>query len=64
MPVVHAAGVVVLSALGAVLTARLLSREWRRVRAELDRMRTAANPERSGAQTLQRDPATGEYRLR
>jgi hypothetical protein len=66
MPVLHAAAVLVLSALGAVLAGRLLGREWQRVNAELDRVRTATvnNAERAGAQTLQRDPATGEYRPR
>jgi hypothetical protein len=63
MPVLHAAVVLVLSAAGAVLAGRLLGREWRRVNAELDRMRApTVNTERAAAQTLQRDPATGEYR--
>jgi hypothetical protein len=65
MPVLHAAAVLVLSALGAALAGRLLGREWQRVNDELERVRTATvkNADRAGAQTLQRDPATGEYRL-
>jgi hypothetical protein len=66
MPVLHAAAVVILSAIGAVLVTRLLGREWQRVNAELDRTRAApvTNTERAGLPTLQRDPVTGEYRPR
>jgi hypothetical protein len=63
MPVPYAAAVVALGA-GVALAARLLVKEWRRINAELDRMRSAPvkNAERAGVPTLQRDPATGEYR--
>lgn len=66
MPVLHAAAVIILTAIGAVLVTRLLGREWQRVNAELDRRRAAPvrNSERAGLPTLQRDPATGEYRPR
>jgi hypothetical protein len=62
----HAAAVLALSAVGAVLVTRLLGREWQRVNAELDRTRTATvkNSERAGVPTLQRDPVSGEYRPR
>ena len=64
MPVLHAAAVFVLGAVGAMFVARLLGREWQRVNAELDRTRSTAvkNAERAGLPTLQRDPKTGEYR--
>jgi hypothetical protein len=65
MPVLHAAAVLVLSVAGAALAGRLLGREWQRINDELDRTRntTVKNTDRAGAKTLQRDPATGEYRL-
>jgi hypothetical protein len=64
MPVLQAAAAIVIGAIGAVLAARLIAREWQRVNAELDRARKVPvnDPERSGLPTLQRDPVTGEYR--
>lgn len=55
----------IVSALGAAIAARLIAREWRRVNEELDRMR--AEPARAEATreripVLQRDPETGVYR--
>jgi hypothetical protein len=55
----------IVSALGAAIAARLIAREWRRVNEELDRMR--AEPARAEAPreripVLRRDPATGVYR--
>jgi hypothetical protein len=49
---------------GAAVVAKLVAKEWRRVNAELDRVRTAPVAERDHAarQTLSRDPATGVYR--
>jgi hypothetical protein len=45
---------------------RLFNREWQRVNAELDRAKPArvSDPERAGVPTLQRDPVTGEYRVK
>jgi hypothetical protein len=42
---------------------RLLTREWQRVNAELDRARPVrvTDPERARMPRLQRDPATGVY---
>lgn len=56
--------VVVLGAIGAVLAARLIAREWRRINGELDRSRAKPAPseQREAIPTLQRDPVTGEYR--
>jgi hypothetical protein len=62
MPVLHAAAVLVLSALGAALAGRLLSREWQRILGEFDRMRAATVKNTERVQTLRRDPVTGEYR--
>jgi hypothetical protein len=53
------------SALGAAIAARLIAREWRRVNEELDRMRAEparAETTRERIPVLQRDPATGVYR--
>ena len=54
----------IVSALGAAIAARLIAREWRRVNEELDRMREPARAEaaRERIPVLQRDPATGVYR--
>jgi hypothetical protein len=43
---------------------KLLTREWRRINAELDRARPmrVTDPERATLPRLQRDPATGVYR--
>jgi len=53
-----------LGALGAVILVKLFNREWQRVNAELDRIHPVrvSDPERAAMPTLQRDPATGEYR--
>jgi hypothetical protein len=53
-----------LAAVGAVVMVKLLSREWQRVNAELDRARPMrmTDPERATMPRLQRDPATGVYR--
>jgi hypothetical protein len=55
-----------LGALGAVVAAKWMAREWRRVNSELERTRSApvAEVERAGLPKLQRDPATGIYRPR
>lgn len=56
--------VVVIGAIGAAALAKLLSKESRRINAELDEARRGDGTvqQRSGPQTLRRDPATGEYR--
>ena len=56
--------VAALGAIGAVVLIKLFRREWRRVNDELDRANPlrATDPERAAVPTLQRDPATGEYR--
>jgi type II secretory pathway component PulJ len=48
-------------AIGALMVARLLARASRRVNADLERIRRERAVERP-LQTLERDPATGEYR--
>jgi hypothetical protein len=55
-----------LGAVGAVVLARLIKREWQRVNSELDQATPArvSDPERAGLPTLRRDPRTGEYRPR
>ena len=56
--------IVAIGAIGAAALAKLLSKESRRVNAELDRARRESGTveQRTGQQTLRRDPATGEYR--
>jgi hypothetical protein len=51
-------------AIGAAVVGRLITKEWRRVNADLDRMRTASvsEPEAATLPKLTRDPATGVYR--
>ena len=53
-----------LAAVGAIVMVKLLTREWRRINAELDRARPVrvTDPERATLPRLQRDPATGVYR--
>jgi hypothetical protein len=64
MPVLHAVAALLLGAVAATLAARLLTREWQRVNADLDRARKVPvnDRERAGLPVLQRDPKTGEYR--
>jgi hypothetical protein len=54
-----------LGAVGAAIVAKLVAKEWQRVNADLDRVRTApvAEPDRTGLPKLRRDPASGVYRL-
>jgi hypothetical protein len=48
---------------GAALVSRFVVKEWRRVNAELDRVKKAAvDPECSSVPHLRRDPQTGVYR--
>ncbi len=49
---------------GAAIVARLVVREWRRINAELARVRTApvATAPREAIPRLRRDPVTGIYR--
>lgn len=56
---------ILLGAMGAIIAAKLIAREWRRVNEELDRTRTGparADSEREAMPVLRRDPVTGEYR--
>ena len=63
MPPIAVPPLVALAALGAVIVGRWAVREFRRVNAELDAIRTAEAPiDRSHLPTLRRDPVTGEYR--
>jgi hypothetical protein len=63
MPPIAVATLATLAAVGAVAVGRLAMREFRRVNAELDEVKTARDPvDRSGLKTLRRDPVTGEYR--
>jgi len=61
MPVLPLAAVWTLGAVGA---AKLIVKEWRRVNAELERIRAAAvaEPEVQGLRSLRRDPSSGVYR--
>ncbi len=47
----------------AVIAARMISREMRRIGSEVDRARERAIAEREGI-PLERDPQTGVYRAR
>jgi hypothetical protein len=51
-------------AVGATLLAKLVVSQWRRVNADLERMRTVPvrKAERDRMHTLRRDPQTGVYR--
>jgi len=53
-----------IGAVGAAYAIKLAKREWRRVNAELDRMKAqpVREPDRAGLPTLRRDPS-GVYRL-
>ena len=55
----------VIGAIGAVIAARLIVREWQRVNDELERSRAKPAPVRSARDRttdLRRDPQTGVYR--
>ncbi len=57
--------IVALGAVGAAALIKLLAKESRRVNAELDEVRRETAAESAPPHgTLQRDPATGEYRPR
>jgi hypothetical protein len=65
MPPLAIPPIVVLAALGAAVLGRWAVREYRRVNAELDRLKAGKEPvDRSHLKTLRRDPASGEYRPR
>ncbi len=52
-----------LAAIGAAALAKVLSKEWQRVNAELDtHERAAEHAAREHIPTLRRDPRTGVYR--
>ncbi len=52
-----------LAAIGAVAVSKVLAREWRRVNAELDAQKRAAEAvARDQLPTLRRDPQSGVYR--
>ena len=56
---------VVLGAIGAVIAAKLIAKEWRRVNDELDQSRAGTAPadvKREAMPHLRRDPVTGDYR--
>jgi hypothetical protein len=63
MPVLHPVISWTLGAVGAIVMVKLLTREWQRVNAELDRARPVrvTDPERAMMPKLQRDPVTGVY---
>jgi hypothetical protein len=54
-----------LTAVGAAIVAKLVLREWQRVNADLERLKTAPvrEPDRHMLPKLRRDPVTGEYRI-
>jgi hypothetical protein len=55
----------VLGAIGAVIAAKLIAKEWRRVNEELDQARAKpVDVEHAEMPNLQRDPVTGVYRPR
>ena len=52
-----------LAAIGAAALAKVLTKEWQRVNAELDaHERSAGQAAREHIPTLRRDPRTGVYR--
>lgn len=55
-----------LGAMGAAAAAKVAVQEWRRVNAELDKVKNAAvaPPESEAVTELRRDPETGVYRPR
>jgi hypothetical protein len=65
MPPIAIPPQVAVAALGTVIVARWVVREYRRVNAELDALkaaRAADAVDRARLPTLRRDPVTGEYR--
>jgi hypothetical protein len=65
MPPIAISPLIVVGAVAAVAMVRLAVREFHRINAELDALRTppAAEPvDRSRLPTLRRDPLTGDYR--
>ncbi len=57
---------IIVAAIGGVAIAQWMVREFRRVNAELERVRAASVLDataRRNLPTLRRDPATGEWRL-
>jgi hypothetical protein len=54
--------VLALGAMGAAVAVRWAVREAQRINADLDRVRSKAEPARDVLPTLKRDPVTGEYR--
>jgi hypothetical protein len=55
----------IVGAVGAAVAAKWLTKEWRRVNAELDAVRTqSAGEPKPDRQSLERDPETGIYRPR
>jgi hypothetical protein len=65
MPPIAIPPLVAVTALAAVVVGRWAVREFRRVNAELDALKTARAPEpvdRAHLPTLRRDPVSGEYR--
>ncbi len=64
MPLLFPIALLTAGALGAVVLARALRREYRRVNDELDAVRgeTAAADEREAHPTLRKDPRSGIYR--
>jgi uncharacterized membrane protein YccC len=64
MPVLPPAVAWLVGTIGAAVLTVFAIREWRRVNDELDRARKVRVDERYAMPTLQRDPVTGEYRIR
>ena len=55
--------IVAVAALGAAVLGRWAVREYRRVNAELDKLKAVREQsDRSRLRTLRRDPVSGEYR--
>jgi hypothetical protein len=66
LPVIPPLVLWTLGALGAAALLRLVTREHRRINAELERARATPvhESERANIRTLRRDPRTGVYRER